>query len=184
MTDEHKALVEALRTMPQYYDRAHRDIEREAASAIESLSERADKLQERSLDNQRLAFGWMEQHDKLLGFVQSYPEFLAKLIESDPRGPSPSPVDRTEDQKRAERLEAEIQDARSLAFNWLPNKTMDDGRDDLLEAQLAKAREAQIFYSLCEKHSSYLWVTSTQNASPVKVICPHCEALRRQDDRA
>ena len=42
MTDDHKTLVERLRTMAQYSDKANRDIEREAAAAIESLSERLD----------------------------------------------------------------------------------------------------------------------------------------------
>ena len=42
---DYKALVERLRTMAQYSDKANRDIEREAAAAIESLSEQLERVE-------------------------------------------------------------------------------------------------------------------------------------------
>ena len=42
---DYKALVERLRTMAQYSDKANRDIEREAAAVIESLSEQLERAE-------------------------------------------------------------------------------------------------------------------------------------------
>ena len=42
---DYKALVERLRTMAQYSDKANRDIEREAVAAIESLSAQVERAE-------------------------------------------------------------------------------------------------------------------------------------------
>lgn len=114
-----------------------------ALTAAAQTSRRDDerrKWEEQCVAHQVNAFGWMSQHDALLGFIQNRPEFLRALIDNDPRPPAPKPADVSElrEAARREMLNKCIVALRALAAAPQPAAPQDEQRPHDYEGAVCK----------------------------------------------